>query len=161
MARDWFGRKTNTDNLITLDSYYEKPSALRLWSRRILGILIIALLLFAFVWAALWVYRSLTNNSEEDKPATQSETKDNSSSKDNNTSSSEANKKASDSSAGSTTTTSSSSSSSSTNSSASGNNQNTNTSQSAGSGSSNLPHTGDDPTDIPTTTTDVLPSTGG
>lgn len=163
MARDWFGRKTNTGDLSGIEGYYDQPGGWRLWMRRIIGVLVILLLLAVFAWAAMWVYQSVTDDSADsssesgqvDSPGDNaiddggvgSGTEGESSSTDGGTDSSG------------TSSEGSSDSSSTNDSSTSGDSDSTNSDGSTADES--MPQTGDDSGDTPADSTEVLPATGG
>ena len=50
MARDWFGQKKTNNEIIGLDGYYDQPGGWKLWVRRIVGIVAVLALVFAFAW---------------------------------------------------------------------------------------------------------------
>lgn len=65
----FFKRKTDTNNPTTeLEPYYEQ-SGWKLWVRRAVGVLALLILLGLIIWAAMWVYGSVTNDNVEEEPA--------------------------------------------------------------------------------------------
>lgn len=141
-----FNRKPKTTQIPTeLEPYYSNQSGWRVWARRVLTVIVIIAVLFALVWAARAVYRQITDNDTGTSNET-SQTERDKSKSDNADSNSD------------DTARDKNSSQTEGESSAGGASESTNEGQD--SGSSNMPRTGDDPTDEPAPQT-VLPATGG
>lgn len=159
MARNWFGRKTSEDQIAGLESYYAQPGGWRLWVRRLVGVLAALVLLFAFVWAGAWVYRSVANTGDETATKSTNQTDTSKEEKDSSSDSTPATdtiKKPDSTASGTTDTTNGTSSTAGSTTGTSG------TSSTSTTNTSNLPKTGDDSGDTPNgASPDVLPSTGG
>lgn len=56
-----FGRKKEVVP-VELEPFYEQEPAWRIWLRRILAVAVLAALVAAIIWAAVTVYRQVTNN---------------------------------------------------------------------------------------------------
>lgn len=158
MARDWFGRKSDT-GISGIDGYYDQPGGWRLWVRRIVGIFVILALLAAFIWAATWVYDSVTNDNVENGEESGQVTTPDDGSIDNGapTDGEGTTTDGTDSTNGSTSTDSTGTTDGDT--ADSSDSSSTTGTGSTGSENDSMPQTGDDSGDVPPT--DVLPATGG
>lgn len=164
MARDWFGRKTDNSDIAGLDGYYDQPGGWRLWVRRIIGVLAILALLAAFIWAATWVYGSVTDDTVDGGEESGQVTSPGDDSIDTGTTTGDGTTggEGTDGAAGSNSSNGGSTSGTdSTTTDGTGSTGSTGTGSGSGAEDTSMPRTGDDSGDTPTSTTDVLPATGG
>lgn len=73
-----FRRKTDSTQTPGLENYYEQPSGWRLWVRRIVGVVAVLLLIALLIWAASWVYGSVTDDGAQDTNTTEEAEQDSS-----------------------------------------------------------------------------------